>query len=151
VGVGVNDGGDAVTKESYLRRLQKDPWALLVDEQLPPDDWLAAAWEIENVRDAFTYEMARTVSKMGELFYDDDYLKALGRALPLERQLQLFTHIRDGSPHREDEFRGRFEECLPKCLTCLPKPLTRAEVMKRLRLDEEAARHLLDGERYQGP
>jgi hypothetical protein len=133
--------------EEYLRRVREDPWALLGEEgDLPPDEWLAAAWEIEAIRRLHSEDMTRTVSKLGELVYTDEYLTALGRALSVERQVELFAWIRDGNPHREDEFRDRFEECFPRCRLLLPPRLTRNEVRDRMRLDEPAARVLLDGE-----
>jgi hypothetical protein len=136
-----------VTKDDYLLRLQRDPWSLAIDSIFPPEDWLAAAWEVPHIRDAHSDEMARTVSKMGELIYTDAYLTALGRSLSIERQVELFRRIRRRSPHREGEFRERFEQFFPRSRSALPSPLSRAEVMRALGLDEAAARVLLDGER----
>jgi hypothetical protein len=135
-----------MTKQDYLRQLERDPWSLTIDGTFPPEDWLAAAWEMPHVRAAHSDDMARTVSKMGQLFYADDYLAALGRSLSIDRQVELFRRIRRRSPHREDEYRGRFEEFFPGSRSALPPRLSRAEVMRALGLDEAAARVLLDGE-----
>jgi len=135
-----------VTKDDYLRRLERDPFSLAIDGVFPPEDWLAAAWEVPHVREAQSDDMARTVSKMGELYYTDAFLAALGRSLSVERQVELFHRIRRRSPHREGEFRERFEEYFPRTRSALPQPLSRAEVMRALGLDEAAAWVLLDGE-----
>jgi hypothetical protein len=112
-----------MTKDDYLQRLKQDPWSLDVDGVFPPDDWLADAWELENVRESHVSDMARIVSKMGELLYTDACLSALGRSLSVERQVELFNHIRGRSPHREVEFRGRFEPFFPQSKSSLPPPL----------------------------
>jgi hypothetical protein len=128
----------ALTKEEFLQRLHEDPWSLDVDGEIPPDDWLTAAWEIDNFREAHTYDMARTVSKVGDLAYTDDYLASLGRSLSIERQVELFTCIRERSPHREDEFRERFEQFFSQSSSSLPPPLTREQVIDKMGLDEES-------------
>jgi hypothetical protein len=139
-----------MTKDEYLQRVQQDPWQLSVKGVFPADDWLAAAWELEDVREAHSYSMARTVSKGGDLFFTNAYLTALGRSLSVPRQVELFHRIRGRSPHREVEFRGQFEQFFPRSKPFLPPPLTREEIVAALGLDEASAQHLIDGEPWTG-
>ena len=53
-----------------------------------PPEWMAAAWEIERVRNKLSSEMARTVGKTGELACTNGYLRYLSRSLPLARQVR---------------------------------------------------------------
>jgi hypothetical protein len=57
--------------------------------------------------------------------------------------VRLFEAIRDDSPHREVEFRPEFEAAFARHASSLPAALSRAEVIRKLGLDEEAARELL--------
>lgn len=93
---------------------------------------MTEAWGDEQFRNNLTWDMARTVSKMGELFYEDDYLALLGRALTNEQQLALFQAIREESPHRESEFRPRFEPFFSRCAPHLPAPLTPEQIQSQL-------------------
>jgi hypothetical protein len=138
----------AMTKDDFLERMRENPHGVPLPLEATPPEWMAAAWEIASVREANTYDMARTVSKVGELFYTDEFLGLLGRSLSVDRQVELFRRIRQGSPHREAEFRGQFEQRFPRSVPNLPPPLTREEVIDIMGLDEGSARHLLDGEAY---
>jgi hypothetical protein len=133
-------------RDEFLRRVWRDPHDLPSPLTEIPPEWLAAAWEFEDFREAHTYCMARTVSKGGELSYTDEYLAALGRSLGVERQVELFAHIRGRSPHREIEFRGRFEQFFSRSVAALPPQLTRSQVVESLGMDEESARHLIGDE-----
>jgi hypothetical protein len=137
-----------MTKGEFLQRMREDPHGVPLPLDATPPEWMAAAWEIDSVREANSYDMARTVSKMGELFYTDEFLGLLGRSLSAERQVELFLGIRDNSPHRESEFRSRFEQMFPRSVPALPPPLTREEVIDMMGLDEKLAQHLLDGDEY---
>jgi hypothetical protein len=137
-----------VTKDEFLQRMRDNPNAVPLPLEATPPEWMAAAWQLDAVREANTYDMARTVSKEGELSYTDEFLGLLGRSLDVERQVELFLAIRNRSPHREREFRPRFEQMFPRSVPTLPPPLSRQEVIDMMGLDEKLARHLLDGEEY---
>lgn len=99
---------------------------------------MAAAWEIERVRNEISYDMARTVGKIGELAYTDEYLRYLSRSLPIARQVELFLYIRDSRNQlREVEFRPGFERAFPDCVPHLPQPLTEKQLADLLGMTEE--------------
>jgi hypothetical protein len=62
--------------------------------------------------------------------------------------VRLFHALRDRSPHRESEFRPQFEQGFVGHVTNLPPPLTREEVIARLKVYGfgEATETLLIGE-----
>jgi hypothetical protein len=131
------------TRELFLSRIEAFPHVGVPFDETPPE-WMAAAWEIERVRDELSYEMARTVGKIGELAYTDKYLHFLSRSLPVARQVELFLYIRNRNPRREDEFRAGFERAFPACVPHLPPPLTVKQVSEMLGVTEdECKRHYL--------
>ena len=136
--LGVFDGATALpvpleplTREVYLREVEQWPYALFTPGQTPAE-WAAAAWETDRVRDELSGEMARTVSKGGELAYTDEYLRFLSESLPVPRQVELFLYIRDRCVTREPEFRPGFERAFPACVPLLPPPLTRQQLLDLL-------------------
>lgn len=110
------------TRDVFLELIESTPWGGFPLDETPPE-WMAAAWEIERVRKELSGEMARSVSKTGELWYTDEYLHYLSRALPVTRQVELFLNIRERSPYRETEFRPGFERAFPASVPHLPPPL----------------------------
>jgi hypothetical protein len=116
-----------LTRDEFLKRIEESPHGSLQLDETPPE-WMATAWEIKRVREELCREMARTVSKLGGLFYTDDYLHYLSRSLPIARQVELFLYIRDRNPHREDEFRSGFERAFPESVPHLPRPQQRRHV-----------------------
>jgi hypothetical protein len=124
------------TRELFLSRIEAFPHGGFPFDETPPE-WMAAAWEIERVRNELCWEMARTVSKIGELAYTNEYLNYLSRSLPIARQVELFLYIRDRSPHREVEFRPGFERAFPDCVPYLPPPLTVKQVSEMLGITED--------------
>ena len=125
------------TRERFLRRIEEHPHRGFPLDQTPTE-WMAAAWEIERVRDELSGEMTRTVSKTGELGYTKEWLQYLSRSLPLARQVELFRSIRDSSnQHREVEFRPGFEAAFPDAVRHLPPPLTVTELAASVGMTEE--------------
>jgi hypothetical protein len=124
------------TREVFLSEIVKFPLGGFPIDETPPE-WMAAAWEIERVRHEVSSEMARTVSKIGELGYTDEYLQYLSRSLPVSRQVELFLYIMNRNFTREDEFRPGFERAFPACVPHLPQPLTVKQVSDRLGVTED--------------
>ncbi len=135
-----------MTEDEYLKSVRKNPWSFPAVEGCldPPADWTAEAWELVEVQGTVAYDMARSVSKNGELFYNPGYLESLASALRTDQVIRLFLEIRRRSPHRESEFRPEFERGFAQHAADLPPSLTRQEVITALGLDEESAHHLLD-------
>ena len=120
----VFDGADSLpipvpaepwTREVFLSQIEAFPYVAFPFDKTPTE-WMAAAWEIESIRSELSWDMARTVSKLGELFYTDEYLHYLSQSLPIPRQMELFHYIRNRSPTREKEFRLGFEQAFPACV-----------------------------------
>jgi hypothetical protein len=112
------------TREVFLSGIEAFPYGGFPLEETPPE-WMAAAWELERVRNELSDEMARTVSKTGDLAYNEDYLRYLSRSLSIARQVELFLCIRDRRNElREAEFRPSFERGFPDCVPYLPPPLS---------------------------
>lgn len=117
-----------LTKAEYL--------AALEDRRFPahggkiPPDWMREAWKIDWFREHFTGEMSRTVSKIGELSYDAEYLHFLDQSLSVPQLVELYCRIRDDSPAREVEFRPGFESAFPSCVATLPPPLSKWDLVK---------------------
>jgi hypothetical protein len=125
------------TREVFLSRIEAFPHGGFPFDETPPE-WMAAAWEIDTVRQELSGEMARTVGKTGELAYTDEYLRYLSRSLPVSRQVELFLSIRDGGNElREAEFRPGFERAFPACVPHLPPPLTRRQLADLLGVTED--------------
>jgi len=129
----------------YLRAVAESPWrfpsAPGFDE--PPTEWAAAAWELDAVHRTITREMSRDVSKVGSVVWDTTLLARMSAALGTAQVVRLFAAIRDESPHREAEFRPAFESAFARHAPALPSVLSRADVLRKLQLDEETARVLL--------
>jgi hypothetical protein len=124
------------TREVFLREIEAFPLGgFPLDET--PAEWMAAAWEISRVREEISGEMARTVSKIGELAYTDEYLRYLSGSLSVPRQVELFLYIRERCVTREAEFRIGFERVFPECVPFLPPPLTHQQLLDELGLTEE--------------
>jgi hypothetical protein len=125
------------TREVFLRRIEEFPHGGFPLDETPPE-WMAAAWEIERVRTELSSEMARTVSKTGELAYTSEYLRYLSRSLPLARQVELFHCIRDDRNElREAEFRPGFERAFPDSVPLLPPPVTEKQLSEMLGMSED--------------
>ncbi|MCA9072967.1 MAG: hypothetical protein KDA84_28785 [Planctomycetaceae bacterium] len=124
------------TRDAFLSQIEAFPHVAFPLDKTPPE-WMAAAWEIENVRDELCWDMARTVSKLGELCYTEEYLDYLSRSLPTPRQVELFLTIRDRCPGREEEFRPGFERAFPECVPQLPSPLTIKELANQMGITED--------------
>ncbi len=129
----VFDGADPLsvpaepwTRELFLDQIEAFPYVVFPFDKThkTPTEWMAAAWEIASVRNELCWDMARTVSKLGELHYTKEYLRYLSQSLPIPRQVELFLYIRDRSPTREKEFRLSFENAFPNCVPHLPPSLT---------------------------
>jgi hypothetical protein len=116
--------GDPATREHFLLLLEELPYGGFPFDEMPTQ-WMADAWETERIREELSGEMARTVGELGELAYDAEYLSYLSRALTPQRQVELYTYLRDTCRHetREDEFRPSFERAFPACVSLLPPPL----------------------------
>jgi hypothetical protein len=132
------------TRGLFLTRIEKFPvGGFPLDET--PLEWMAAAWEIDRVRNELSGEMARSVSKIGHLAYADEFLNYLSRSLPISRQVELFFFIRDSrNEFRETEFRPGFERAFPDCVSQLPLPLTSKQLSEKLGVaEDEFKRHYL--------
>ncbi len=135
-------------REEYLAAVQDDPWSFPAAGGCPdpPAEWIAAAWDMPSVHDAIAGEMAREVSKNGELGCPPEYLGRLSAALRADQVVRLYRLIRDESPHREEEFRAGFEEGFARHAAALPPPLTRRQVIDALAemgFDEATAGELM--------
>ena len=146
-------------RAEYIEAVQENPWTFPAVEGCPdpPREWVAAAWDSDAVQESIVAEMARDVSKNGGLGWAVEFLAGLSDALSTEQLVRLFLTIRDGSPHRESEFRPQFEAAFAAHAAALPPPLTRAEVVAalgRFGFDEATAAKLMgevspdDGIRY---
>lgn len=129
------------TRDVFLHRIEKWPYGgFPLDET--PSEWMAAAWEIDRVREKLSGEMARTVSKTGELNYTGEYLRYLARSLSVPRQVELFLYIRERCVTRELEFRPEFERVFSESVPFLPPPLTRQQLLVELGLTEDEYQRL---------
>jgi hypothetical protein len=113
------------SQELFLSLLDEFPYGGFRFEKIPTQ-WMADAWENDRIREELSAEMARTVSELGELAYDAEYLAYLSRSLPPPRQAELFVYLRDacGSDTREDDFRPSFERAFPASVPHLPPSLS---------------------------
>jgi hypothetical protein len=127
---------EPLTREVYLREVEQWPYAIF-SPGVTPAEWAATAWEINRVREELSGEMARTVSKCGELAYTGEYLRFLSESLSVPRQVELYLHIRGRCVTREPEFRPGFERSFPACVPLLPPSLTRQQLLDVLGLAEE--------------
>jgi hypothetical protein len=109
-------------KAEFIRVVRANPYAFPLPCDNVPSDWWAEAWRIDRVRDELSSDMARTVSKEGELSYSDGYFDLLARALTAEQLLALYLFIRDESRRLESEWRPQFESLFPSCVNLLPTP-----------------------------
>jgi hypothetical protein len=128
--------------------VQKNPWGFPAVDGCPnpPPEWVIAAWDINAVQTAVADDLARDVSKNGELLSGQGFLARLSLALSTEQVVRLFRYIRDRSPHRESEFRPQFEAAFAAHSSALPQPQTRDQVMAALGVvgfDEAGAEALM--------
>jgi hypothetical protein len=125
-----------MTKAEYFERIQKNPWTFPGVEgfDAPPAEWVSEAWELETIQGSIAYDMARDVSKNGEIFCGPEYLGSLSEALTTDQVVRLFLKIREWSPHREREFRPQFEQGFARHASALPPPLTPREAAEALGL-----------------
>jgi hypothetical protein len=140
-----------VERADYLEAVQRNSWTFPAVDGCPdpPPDWVAAAWDTEAVQRSIAHDMARDVSKNGELFCGQEFLEALSASLSTGQVVRLFHTIRDGSPHREEEFRSQFERGFARHVAALPPPLTRQEVaaaLGKFGFDEATAAELMGEE-----
>jgi hypothetical protein len=156
----------AATREEYLRRLRVNAWhfpylagsgcerppgqedapfAEYPEVALPPAEWIAEAWELEEVQESLVGSMARDVDK-GLPLSGYGFLEMLSEALTTDQVVAFFHRIRDGSPHRESEFRPAFESAFARHAAALPPPLTREEVIEALGCDPGGSEEFLDDE-----
>lgn len=117
----------------YLKAVQENPWTFPAVDGCPdpPPEWVAVAWDTE-AEESIAQDMARDVSKVGELCCGPEFLAGLSAALSAKQVVRLFRLIRDPSPHREGEFRPQFEAGFAAHAAALPPPLNREEVMAAL-------------------
>ena len=117
-----------------MEAVQENPWTFPAVDGCPdpPPEWVAAAWDTEAVQESIAHDMARDVSKNGEMFCGSGFLAGLSAALSTPQVVRLFLKIRDWSPHRESEFRRQFEEGFAAHAAALPPPLTREQVISAL-------------------
>jgi hypothetical protein len=113
----------------HLHDYRLDPGQLL-------SEWMREAWERPDVRSELTSEMARTVSKTGELCYTEAYLDLLARALDCDRVADLYREIREHSGRHEEEWRADFERRFAECADRLPFPLVFPQINQYLNQHE---------------
>ena len=137
------------TREVFLSEIAAFPHGGFPFDETPRE-WMAAAWEIERVRNQLSGDMARTVSKTGELAYTHEHLRYLSQSLTIPRQVELFLYIRDsGNQLREVEFRPGFERAFPDCVPYLPPPLTVKQLADMSGMSEdEYTRSFLEPKRF---
>jgi hypothetical protein len=140
-----------MTKAEYLRVIQETPWVFPHVEGCddPPPDWVAEAWDTDAVQGCLVAALVNDVSQNGELLCTPEFLMGLSAVHRTEQVLRLFHALRDGSPHREPEFRPQFEQGFARHAPALPPPLTREEVVARLKavgFDEATAAQLMGEE-----
>lgn len=87
-----------------------------------PTEWMAEAWDDEEIRSDLTYGLSHMVSKVGELAHSAAYLDLLARALSHKQLIQLYMDIRDNSYRHEEEWREEFERTFPEVADLLPAP-----------------------------
>ena len=110
-----------MNKDEYLNAMRSFPCGNPLPLDQTPPAWFAEAWEIDQVREEQTADIARTVRKVGELFYTPEFLGLLARSLNSVRLVELYAAIRDQS-RREQEFRAGFEQAFPAIVADLPPP-----------------------------
>lgn len=121
-------------RADYLEAVQQDPWQFPAVEGCPdpPPEWVAAAWDTDAVQASIAHDLARDVSKNGEMSRRQKFLAKLSAALSTEQVVRLFHIVRSESPHRESEFRPQFTRGFARHAKALPPPLTRPEVVAAL-------------------
>lgn len=125
-----------MTLQEYLGGLQENPWSFpAVGGVIPDDEWVAAAWEVEAIREPIVADMQREISKTGTPNYTDECFGLLAQALHPDRLSELYERLRDHSLHREAEFRPHFDRALGANAWRLPKPLTRLRLVRALGRD----------------
>lgn len=114
-----------------------------------PEEWIALAWAtVPEFRENVTYELDREASKNGDLELVQGHLEFLSRILPLSRLVELYEEVRQGSPHRELEFRSTFERIFGEQMTAFPPPLTKREIIAKLGEDLAEKLGVTDDDAY---
>ena len=120
-----------MTKNEYLERARDGRWALpLPDGSEPPAEWVAAAWDLDEVREAESLEIAREVHWTTNWKRDVRFPRLLSEALGTERVVELYRYVRSCSPTREAELRAEFQKAFARHAPALPPPLSPAEVRR---------------------
>jgi hypothetical protein len=142
---GTNAQQARLTESQYIESLAASPWRFPDVNGFAdvPPDWAVAAWDVDAVRSPIMYELCRGVNKNGTLCLYDTQLVRMSELLRSDQVVALYEALRDGSPHRESEFRGEFERIFAKHVSRLPPVLTRDQIVKRLGVDEATAAELL--------
>jgi hypothetical protein len=118
-----------MTKDEYLERARAGRWALPNGSE-PPSEWVAAAWDLDEVREAESLYIAREVHWTTNWKRDVVFPRRLGEALSPERVVELYRYIRSCAPAREAELRAEFEKAFPRQAAALPPPLSPEEVSR---------------------
>jgi len=114
-------GGAKVPKDEFFEDPVRAFW---LDGADVPDAWIKEAWSAdERFRDNATYEIVRSVSKVGGFSHARGWLEFLATFLSPEEVLRLFLSVRDGSGRPESEWRDEFEQAFASFVGHLPPPL----------------------------
>ena len=73
-------------------------------------------------RDSVIDDIARDVSKTGELSFCDEVLNQFRSFFTTEECVELYVQIRDASGRLEEEWRDEFIDYFPDCENALPPP-----------------------------
>ena len=130
---------EPISKEEFLRRMEANPYDNYLGIDETPPEWMAAAWDIDRVREELSYGLAREVSKTGSLCRTDEYLQFLSASLSVDRQLELFDYIVQHAG-RESEFRPEFERAFPHSASLLPPALPSVDFENNLEVQEPRRR-----------
>lgn len=108
-----------MTKDEFLRDPVKLFWA---ENQAVPNEWIKAAWSIDQFRENTTYELIRSVRKNGDFFITQIWLQILPDLLTEQQAVELYEAIRDQSHRYEDEWSEDFKAAFHRFADELPAP-----------------------------
>jgi hypothetical protein len=114
-----------MTKEEFLERVRQDPWVFPLPLAEIPLDWVAAAWALEEYRDALVSVFGRNISKAGKIAPSREFSDLLARSVSTQQLLELYRVLRRCADRNEEEWRESFETAFPACAAALPVPLAR--------------------------